>query len=49
MTEHGDLHILLVGRRSEPEQVEEAADEQEGDWASHVQDRDRCAGPLLRR
>jgi hypothetical protein len=48
VAEHGDLDVLLVGRRPEPEQVEQAADEQEGDLTGHPDDPGRCASPLLR-
>ena len=46
--EHGDLDVLLVGCRAEPEEVQEPANEQERDRASHVDNRGRCAEPLLR-
>ena len=34
--EHGDLDVLLVRRRAEPENVQEPADEQEGDRTAHM-------------
>jgi hypothetical protein len=43
MAEHGDLDVLLVGCRAEPEKVEEPANEQERDRAAHVGDIARCA------
>jgi hypothetical protein len=49
VAEHGDLDILFVGRRPEPEQVEQPTDEQEGDLTGHPDDSGRCAALLLRR
>jgi hypothetical protein len=43
VAEHGDLDVLLVGRRAEPEEVKEPADEQEGDRAAHGDDLGRPA------
>jgi hypothetical protein len=48
VAEHGDLNVLFVGRGPEPEKVEQAADEQEGDLTGHPHDPGRCASPLLR-
>ena len=47
LAEHCDLDVLFVRRRTEPDQVEQAADEQEGDLTSHPDDPGRCASPLL--
>jgi citrate lyase subunit beta/citryl-CoA lyase len=47
VAEHRDLDVLFVRRRTEPDQVEHAADEQEGDLTGHPDDPGRCASPLL--
>ena len=38
VAEHGDLDVLFVRRRTEPEKVEQASDEQEGDLTGHPDD-----------
>jgi hypothetical protein len=48
MAQDGDLDILFVERWSEPEQVKEPADKQEGDRTHHLGDLGRCAAALLR-
>jgi hypothetical protein len=48
VAQHGDLDVLLVRCRAEPEEVKEPADEQKRDRATHVGDLGRCAEPLLR-
>jgi len=47
VTEHRDLDVLLVRRRTEPEEVKEPADEQEGDRTAHAEDLCRAASSLL--
>jgi hypothetical protein len=49
VTEHGDLDVLLIGRGTEPEKVQEPADEQERDRAAHVNDRGTCAEQTAQR
>jgi hypothetical protein len=49
VAEHGDLDVLFVRCWPEPEQVDQAADEQEGERTDHRNDPDSCAAPLLRR
>jgi hypothetical protein len=48
VAEHGDLHVLFVRRRPEPEQVEHASDDQEGDLTGHPDDLAERALRLLR-
>jgi hypothetical protein len=38
VTEQGDLGALLVGRRAEPQDVKEPADEQEGHRTAHAEE-----------
>jgi hypothetical protein len=46
--EHGDLDVLLVGRRANPEEVQEPANQQERQGAAHADDRATFTAPLLR-
>ena len=46
--EHGDLDVLLVGRGAEPDQVEQAADDQEANLTGHPDDIGSYASALLR-
>jgi len=48
VTEHGDLDVLLIGRRAEPKKVKEPADEQERNRAAHPADLASPAKPLLK-
>jgi hypothetical protein len=48
VSEHGELDVLLIGRRAEPQEVKEPADEQERERAAHAGDLGRFAEPLLR-
>ena len=49
VAEHCDLKVLLVGRGAEPEKVEEAPDDQEGDLTGHPDDPGTPRHPLLRQ
>ena len=48
MSEHGELDVLLIGGRAEPQQVKEPADEQERERAAHADDLGIFAEPLLK-
>jgi hypothetical protein len=48
VAQHDDLNVLLVGRRPEPEWVEHAADQQEGERTDDRDDPDNYAAPLLK-
>jgi hypothetical protein len=49
VAEHGDLDVLFVRRRAEPEKVQQASDDQEGDLTGHPDDPGTCVSTLLRR
>ena len=49
VAEHGDLDVLLVRRRAEPEEVKEPADEQEGDRTTHAEDLGRAGVAAAQR
>jgi hypothetical protein len=38
VAEHGDLHVLLVGRRAEPKETQDPPNEQQSKPAAHADD-----------
>ena len=47
MAEYRDLDVLLVRARSESNQIEQLANEQESDRTTHSEDRGRCTAVLI--
>src|ERR1039458_1273088 len=47
MTEYRDLDVLLVRGRSQSNQIEQLANEQQGDRTTHSDDRGRCTAMMV--